>query len=458
MVRCVREVSQALRRFPECPRQDVFFLQSPCGAVVAAVAADRVEEALSVLPHGVTLSETSHEAEEISYMDSDISTVRIQGTLQMTVSKDSRQYTPASAERAMELVGDALLLQGSTIYPLDRTLPKSDSVYQLALDLSSPEAVAPVITYYDSSYSTTQLDLDVVLLVGSDTLPREALLTQLQLLLVDTQRRVLLFQPPGLGVPIMFLDSHVRSRVAALHQAFRLPAVSFFHPAQAVRTSSVDGEGRLVTPHIHVPGVKGASVLAVTGDYIYHHYMQDRTDDSGWGCAYRSLQTLCSWFLCNGYTDRVPPSHREIQQTLVDLGDKGVKFVGSKQWIGSVEVGFVLRKWVGVEHRIQFVSSGEDMAMQGGVLFHHFQTQGTPVMIGGGVLAHTILGVNYDNVTGDTQFLILDPHYTGKEDVGEILKGGWCGWKGPSFWEARAHYNMCMPMRPKLDLSVDGVL
>ena len=44
--------------------------------------------------------------------------------------------------------------------------------------------------------------------------------------------------------------------------------------------------------------------------------------------------------------------------------------------------------------------AGEDMAMQGGLLAHHFTTHGTPVMIGGGVLAHTILGVKYDNVTG----------------------------------------------------------
>jgi hypothetical protein len=34
----------------------------------------------------------------------------------------------------------------------------------------------------------------------------------------------------------------------------------------------------------------------VQGMYSYHHYWQDRIDDSGWGCAYRSLQTVVSWF------------------------------------------------------------------------------------------------------------------------------------------------------------------
>lgn len=55
-------------------------------------------------------------------------------------------------------------------------------------------------------------------------------------------------------------------------------------------------------------------VYLVQGVYGYHHYMQDRTDDSGWGCAYRSLQTICSWFRHQGYTEKPVPTHREIQQ------------------------------------------------------------------------------------------------------------------------------------------------
>ena len=38
-------------------------------------------------------------------------------------------------------------------------------------------------------------------------------------------------------------------------------------------------------------------------------------------------------------------------------------------------------------------------------------------MIGGGVLAYTLLGVAFNDATGDAAFLILDPHYTG---------GAWC--------------------------------
>ncbi|XP_077671682.1 ufm1-specific protease 2 isoform X7 [Eretmochelys imbricata] len=68
---------------------------------------------------------------------------------------------------------------------------------------------------------------------------------------------------------------------------------------------------------------------------------------------------------------------------------------------------------------------------------------------GGGILAHTILGVAWNEVTGHTKFLILDPHYTGAEDLHVILEKGWCGWKGPDFWSKDAYYNLCLPQRPK---------
>lgn len=60
--------------------------------------------------------------------------------------------------------------------------------------------------------------------------------------------------------------------------------------------------------------VKNGTPHLVKGNYTYHHYMQDRFDDDKWGCAYRSLQTLISWFRYQGYTDKPIPSHREIQQ------------------------------------------------------------------------------------------------------------------------------------------------
>lgn len=42
------------------------------------------------------------------------------------------------------------------------------------------------------------------------------------------------------------------------------------------------------------------------------------------------------------------------------------------------------------------------------------------VLPGGGVLAHTILGVAWSEFSGQIRFLILDPHYTGGEDLQTI--------------------------------------
>jgi len=45
-------------------------------------------------------------------------------------------------------------------------------------------------------------------------------------------------------------------------------------------------------------------------------------------------------------------------------------------------------------------------------------------------------------------FLILDPHYTGKDDLRTILSKGWVGWKDSNFWSKKDFYNLCMPLLP----------
>ncbi|CAG2164875.1 unnamed protein product [Oppiella nova] len=195
-------------------------------------------------------------------------------------------------------------------------------------------------------------------------------------------------------------------------------------------------------------GLKGGQTYCVYGDYTYHHYMQDRMDDNGWGCAYRSLQTIVSWFRHQSYIDKPVPSHTDIQQALVDVGDKQPSFVGSRQWIGSQEVSYVLSHLYEITSKIMFVNSGAELANKGRELAHHFTTNGTPIMIGGGVLAHTIIGIDFSEDTGDIKFLILDPHYTGGEDLNTIQKKGWCGWKASTFWDKNSFYNLCLPQRP----------
>ncbi|KAI4463937.1 peptidase family c78 [Holotrichia oblita] len=195
--------------------------------------------------------------------------------------------------------------------------------------------------------------------------------------------------------------------------------------------------------------ISGGDVAIIRGIYKYYHYNQDKMDDNGWGCAYRSLQTLASWFHLQGYTDKSVPTFKDIQKCLVDIGDKPSNFIGSRQWIGSTEVNFVLESLLNITCKILYCSSGEEVAARGPELLNHFQMHGSPIMIGGGVLAHTILGVDYNRQTGSIKFLILDPHYVGNENLHVIQNKGWVGWKGSEFWDKTAYYNMCLPQVPR---------
>jgi len=99
-----------------------------------------------------------------------------------------------------------------------------------------------------------------------------------------------------------------------------------------------------------------------------------------------------------------------MQQALVALGDKPASFVGSRDWIGSVEISLLLDHfyqvhaepptvrhvsrvltWLHPLHgssrlqascRIIHLSSGSEFPSKASELARHFETHGTPVMIG----------------------------------------------------------------------------
>lgn len=197
----------------------------------------------------------------------------------------------------------------------------------------------------------------------------------------------------------------------------------------------------------------------VDGFYGYYHYLQQGMNDKGWGCAYRSLQTLSSWLFLQHYTQQRYLSHEQIQSALVKMGDKPARFQGSTEWIGSLEVGYVLDELFGVTFRSLSVSSGAQLPDVARELIYHFETQGTPVMMGGGQLAFTLLGVDYDPDAGVCSFLTLDPHYTGDEDLATIqhqtvalegYKAVPCSWRKTTSFAKNSFYNLCLPQRPSV--------
>ncbi|CAH8629451.1 unnamed protein product [Heterobilharzia americana] len=211
----------------------------------------------------------------------------------------------------------------------------------------------------------------------------------------------------------------------------------------------------LVCPHEvvkHSP--KLGPTYIVTGRYTYKHYLQDGVDDKNWGCAYRSLQTLISWLMWQGEITPGPlPSLRDIQDSLVRYGDKPKSFVGSCQWIGSLEVSYCLQELYNIHCRLLHIPQGSQMSqLAASTLVQHFTSGGGPVMVGGGQLAHTIIGVqlcesaaNKTESSSPCRYLILDPHYTGPfGNIKIITEKGWCGWKPSSFWKSNVHYNLCL--------------
>lgn len=206
---------------------------------------------------------------------------------------------------------------------------------------------------------------------------------------------------------------------------------------------------KLRNVHMGLLGATNLPKYVVRPDYLYFHYNQDNFIDDGWGCAYRSLQTIISWYKANTDVEVEVPSIPRIQEILVQIGDKRRdEFLGSKQWIGSFEVSYVVNKLVGKDSTMLHFQSGSEVVTYLPTLKQHFSNHGTPVMIGGGVLAYTLLGVAEDEEEpSKSQFLILDPHYKGKEDLKTVLnpKSKAVYWAGQKIFRADSFYNLCCP-------------
>ena len=269
-------------------------------------------------------------------------------------------------------------------------------------------------------------------------------------------------------------ETAMRDSRALLHAALGLPMDRpLLRSSHALGAAASAGgrcfPGILTNPHegLAPSGVKRGAPVFVQGTYEYFHYMQRtghglehrdaRYDDAGWGCAYRSLMSIISWYRCQQYTSFRNPTHLEIQKRLVEhCGQPRDELLGKKMWIGSLELSLFLEHAIGVECRTASYPSADAIAADGRRIAHHFETQGTPVMIGGGELAFTLLGVHFDPQSGDIRYLIMDPHYTGADDLSQI-QPKWVGWKsadspthmGTPLFTNDKFYNFCFPQRQK---------
>ncbi|CAH1250341.1 UFSP2 [Branchiostoma lanceolatum] len=136
-------------------------------------------------------------------------------------------------------------------------------------------------------------------------------------------------------------------------------------------------------PPVDTPG----EIITVRGDYLYYHYVCDGVEDRGWGCAYRTLQSLCSWVHFRqkqtSADPRHPPTIPDIQRALVEMQDKPANYAGSRDWIGSVEVGLCIDYFYDVPCRIVHINSGREIPDKIPELAEHLRSIGSPVMMGG---------------------------------------------------------------------------
>ncbi|XP_013073057.2 ufm1-specific protease 1-like isoform X1 [Biomphalaria glabrata] len=187
-----------------------------------------------------------------------------------------------------------------------------------------------------------------------------------------------------------------------------------------------------------------------SGDLFYYHYGCDGVDDRGWGCGYRTLQTLCSWVeslnkVATGTTSPTSvPSINQIQTALVDIGDKPSNFRHSKQWIGSVEICLCLDVFYDIPCKIIHIEKGSQFKQYCSEIFHHFVNVGAPIMMGGETdnSSKGIIGVRLKNPA----LLIADPHYFGTVNSAKhLLELGFIHWLPVSELHEDSFYNLCLP-------------
>lgn len=192
------------------------------------------------------------------------------------------------------------------------------------------------------------------------------------------------------------------------------------------------------------PGCGPVRLACLSGHYLYYHYGCDGLDDRGWGCGYRTLQTLFSW--PEGRPAAVP-GLAAVQKALEDIGDKPPGFRGSRSWIGCVEASLCLDHFGGPQGRLCHVPRGAGLQGQLERLYSHFAGGGGPVMVGGDADAQSkaLLGVCLGPDT-EAYVLVLDPHCWGApKDPCELQAAGWVGWQEVrTAFDPNSFYNLCL--------------
>ena len=185
----------------------------------------------------------------------------------------------------------------------------------------------------------------------------------------------------------------------------------------------------------------------------YYHYGLGHSDH-GWGCGYRTVQTILSWLSA----EPAPPIST-LQGTL----KRTHAFSGERGWIGVPDAVIILDELHGCQAKIISLASGAEAGAHLSELAAHFDADGGPVMVGGGgdVYSKTVVGVS---TSPPGALLILDPHYAGTASLNirpqpleagldvpdtsrqALWSGGWIAWRPLSVLRHDSFYNLALPL------------
>ena len=108
----------------------------------------------------------------------------------------------------------------------------------------------------------------------------------------------------------------------------------------------------------------------------------------------------------------------------------------------------MIDKLYDIPSKIVHVNSGNKLVDHVDSISNHFETFGSPIMMGGDQDASSkgIFGVAQER-NGRSYFLIIDPHYYGSDlrSCDKLYQDSWVHWKPVDSFMDSSFYNLCLP-------------
>ncbi|XP_070499518.1 probable Ufm1-specific protease 1 [Chironomus tepperi] len=198
--------------------------------------------------------------------------------------------------------------------------------------------------------------------------------------------------------------------------------------------------------HLELPTESGETYLT-RENYDYYHYCCDGINDVGYGCGYRTVQSICSMLKKKLNSEKSVPSLLDIQKVLVKFGDKDERILNSRSWIGTLEGSYVIDELFNVPCYIVHISHDEKISSKRSDIMKYFKEQGGLIFMGGDSDASAKMITGIHIAQDDKLFLqVVDPHFSQiPKNPHEIVNKGYVKWYAENDFIENSFYNLCMP-------------